>query len=81
MSSFVTRAGQIGSIVRDGKEVCQQYEWFCLRHPKPTKMLKSISESFEKVGQRPNTVEKKLIVSGAHCPRCGQFVKEGDWYE
>lgn len=73
--SFIAKGGQVGSIVRDGKEVCQQFEWFCMHHPKPIKMLKSLAESIEK------KEKKKLIVSGAHCIKCSQYVEEGKWYE
>lgn len=79
--SFLAKGPQIGSVVRDGKTVCDNYEWYCMRHNNPVKMLKSISESIEKVGERPHTMKKKLIISGAHCNRCGQWVEEGRWYE
>lgn len=79
--SFIAKGGQTGSIVKDGKEVCQQFEWFCLRHPKLIKMLKSLAESIEKVGERPNTTKKRQVISGAHCPKCGQYIEEGKWYE
>ena len=66
--NFFARGGEVGAIAQKGKELFKQYDYACLRHPKPTMMTPTHTEDID-----------GTITLGKQCPKCGQFILEGSY--
>lgn len=71
MSNQVFRGGEVGSIVKDDKELFKQFDYFCTRHKHPIKMKPVVVEEVIK-----NDIH---ITLSKMCPRCYQVILEGEY--
>lgn len=79
MNKPYLKADQSGSIAVDGITLFELHDYYCLRHwdkirreAKPIKMTQVINEE-------TNKDDKILVTMGKSCPRCSQYLYEGEY--